>query len=524
MREALESLGAAICVKDREGRFLYINSEDARLYNASPEDLIGKTVESWVGRETFLGWLKEDNAIMDQGRATYRAPHLRSDVCGREYWLYTSKIPLRNSQGECDRLLVIHHDVTPLKRMELENHRLQQEIQSVQKMEAMGSIATGIAHEFNNLMTPMLLQIEAIQSLFGAEPRLKEILTPMRQAIEQGREICQKVLAFRKDPNGEREALFLNEVTRGALEFIGKTYDRRISFEWDLDASLVMVCTSRSAVSQVLTNLGNNARDALTEKLKIQSEGWRPKIRVVTQRLERKNPHQLGAPQLPYQRISLTDNGVGMPLEVRQKLFQPFFTTKGHGQGNGVGLYVSWSLIQSLNGWIEVESEPGQWTTFHLYLPEESIETNVSTKKEVALEEAKPTRCNRILLVEDNALVSQAVSQLLQAKGHQVEIIEDGLIAAERVLGTPGLWDLIITDLNLPGLSGKDLIRQVRQVGFLGKILALSGHFTPEDERELLSLGADACLMKPPSPKELLKWAGQHEVNTPRVIPASIQK
>ncbi len=401
---------------------------------------------------------------------------------------------------------------------------------SSRQLRALGEIASGVAHEFNNLLAPMMLQTLSIEKNWNPDKELVEELQPLKQAIQQATELCQRILLLGRRSADTRERIYLNDLVRNTLKLIGSTIDRRIQIQSVFDESLPRLQTSNALVSEMIINLFFNARDTLLDRLAQNPDpNWVPQIRVETSGFWTKDDVPLF-----FQRIAISDNGLGMTESVRQQIFQPFFTTKKTGQGTGLGLAVVWSCINSLDGKIEVESTPGQGSTFMLDLPAETHAGRRARKRapETGMLPATPVHRSRILLVDDNELVVRSFARYLERAGHQVTSIRDGQDALRLIEHDYDQYDFLLTDLNMPGLSGADLIKAVRLLPFKGRIVVMSGFVTPEQKDALLLQGAAVVLSKPITPDRLLKelsidplfWQGTSNSTTPSGTPQPPQE
>lgn len=349
----------------------------------------------------------------------------------------------------------------------------------------------------------MMLQTLSIEQTWNRDKELVEELQPLKQAIQQATELCQRILLLGRRSADTRERVYLNDLVSNTLKLIGSTVDRRIQIQAVFDETLPRLYTSSALVSEMIINLFFNARDTLLDGLDERSEsGWTPRIRVETS-----GYWSTTEPAQFFQRITIADNGMGMTEAVRQQIFQPFFTTKKTGKGTGLGLAVVWSCIHALEGKIEVESEPGRGSSFKLELPAEARVTRrvKKTPTETALLPASGSHRARILLVDDNELVVRSFSRYLTRSGHHVTTICDGQDALNLLQREHDQFDFILTDLNMPGLSGADLIDAVRHLPFRGRIIVMSGFVTPEQKESLLLKGAAVVLSKPIAPDRLLK-------------------
>ena len=279
----------------------------------------------------------------------------------------------------------------------------------------------------------------------------------------------------------------------------------------NLSPGLGPLSLDRAHVAQIVVNLVINARDTLMQKLEGGApEGWTPRIDISTTRTESAHGGD-GLSSAPFargcQRLTIADNGAGMSAEVRAKAFEPFYTTKPPGQGTGLGLAVVWNVVKSLDGWVELESQPGRGTVFHVYFPvPDALASGVVEARQAGGPIHAPNEGAgglRILLVEDNVFVAETINNLLSKAGHAVTYAQNGEEAWEFFRLRETGFDLILTDENMPVLSGTELLRRVREGGHAIRVVVVSGHLDTEKLEELNGLGVDGILQKPFLPKEL---------------------
>ena len=387
-----------------------------------------------------------------------------------------------------------------------ERVRLDQHLRQAQKLESMGQLAGGVAHEFNNLLTPMLMQMGQIQAVYAGDARLLEMLRPVEDSIMQAAQLNQRILAVGRRQSDALVPADLGHMVAAAVELFRLSLDRRIELELDLAANLPPALLSRGAIMQVVMNLALNARDALLSRLAAGvPPGWTPRLRVQTGRAvpPADAPEALRA-GTECLHLTIADNGEGMGEEVRRRVFEPFFTTKAPGHGTGLGLAVVMGVVESLGGHVELRSAAGVGATFTVYLPvakpEHAPLFSPGQAGPATLARARKPRS--ILLVDDNALIRDTLGEALRRTGHRVTEAADGeaawraLEAAERSRH----FDLLITDINLPRMSGRDLLTRNR--GHARAVLVLSGlvdlRFEPGE------LGVRRVLRKPIGLEELL--------------------
>lgn len=489
-------------------------------WNPAAEHIFGYTEAEALGRSF------EDLIVPESARREVREVCERlgaekvprrhvNENCRKDGGIITCEwhnIPLVDARGEL--LSVSSHAQDVTERVRMERH-----IQQGQKMEAMGQLAGGVAHEFNNLLTPMLMQMGQIGLTYAEDRRLLEMLRPVEDAIMQAAQLNQRILAVGRRHAEGKTIGHLNQMIEASVDLLRHTLDRRIELDLRLGSALPPACLSKGAIMQVLMNLVLNARDTLVAKLAVEgASGWRPRITISTSRgvpppsaaTER---FQAGEECLV---LSVEDNGEGIAAELSQRIFEPFFTTKPAGQGTGLGLAVVWGVVDSLDGGMDLQSTPGGGSTFRIFLPFADIDAEttrlVASTAPLARRVHEP---RRILLVEDNALVRETVCAALRHAGHEVDLAEDGEagLAALREPGAERPHQVLISDLNMPRLSGQEMIRRVRQRGWRGAILVVSGLMDTDLEDELRRLRVDRVLRKPVGGDALLAAVDQADIS-----------
>ncbi len=393
---------------------------------------------------------------------------------------------------------------------------LEKQLRRAQKMESIGQLAGGVAHEFNNLLTPMLVQVDLLAFHYAHDERMIAMLRPVQDAIQQAAQLNQRILAVGRRAAEQRELQPLAPLVENALALLRPSLDRRIELTVSLQPGLGPLLLERANIMQIVMNLVLNARDTLLEKLQRGAPpGWVPRLTLTTcaaNSANRRDDASAAPFAVPCQKLTVTDNGMGIPAELRSRVFEPFFTTKEPGHGTGLGLAVVWNVVHGLGGWIEFDTPPsGEGTEFSVYLPfpeTPSALVNEGPAKPVLPEfklgrkSAKPLR---ILLAEDNPLVTETFTALLGAAGHTVTATQDGAEAWELVQRRgAGQFDLILADYNMPRLNGAELLQRLRESQYAGRVVIVSGYLSAEKLDELIRLGAAAVMRKPFTPSKLL--------------------
>lgn len=492
-------------------RIIRWNPAAERIFGYSEAEALGRSFEELIIPESVRAEVREICRRLGAEKKPARNVNENRRKDGVIISCEWHNIPLVDARGEV--LSVASHAQDVTERVRMERH-----IQQGQKMEAMGQLAGGVAHEFNNLLTPMLMQMGQIGITYAEDRRLLEMLRPVEDAIMQAAQLNQRILAVGRRHAEGKAMGHLNQMIEASVDLLRHTLDRRIELELKLGSPLPPAYLSKGAVMQVLMNLVLNARDTLVAKLAAGGgEGWSPRITISTTlgvppsgaATERLMP---GAECLV---LSVADNGEGIAAGLFQRIFEPFFTTKPAGQGTGLGLAVVWGVVDSLGGGMDLESTPGMGTTFRIYLPIMDIETAMTRPvASPALSAKRMHDSRRILLVEDNALVRETFCAALRRAGHEVDCAENGEagLAALRDSGLERPHQVLVADLNMPRLSGQEMIRRVRERGWRGAIVVVSGLMESGLEEELRRLGVDRVLRKPVGGDELLSAVDQADV------------
>ncbi len=482
-------------------------------WNPAAERIFGFTAAETVGRCGFellvppsaRKHVDEIWAAILANKGGFRSTNENLTKDGRTIICEWYNTPLVDDHGEVIGAASLAQDVS-------ERDALERQLRQAQKMESIGQLAGGVAHEFNNLLTPMLIQTDQIEIEYARDRRLLQLLRPIQEAIVQAAQLNQRILAVGRRSPEERQFLPLNDMVENAVALLRPGFDHRIELGLSLAPGLPPLWLDRSQVTQIVMNLALNARDTLLDKVGHGAPlGWRPRLTIATARLDAVKPVALGGaavPAIPCQRLTVTDNGLGIPAGVRTRIFEPFYTTKEPGKGTGLGLAVVWNVVQNLAGWIEITDGPhSEGTTFHVYFPmplqTESDPLATATAPAVMAPPAKREPL-RVLLVEDNALVSNTLIALLSSAGHAVVSAQNGEEGWDIFSRRSGQFDLVLADYNMPRLNGADLARRVRAANFPGRFILVSGFLTSEKVEELKNIGVDMTLNKPISSAALL--------------------
>ncbi|MFB6274266.1 MAG: PAS domain S-box protein [Salinibacter sp.] len=486
--QLLDKARDAILAHDMDGRIVYWNKGAERLTGWSKKEMLGCRA-----RECLYDPDEEDklqqcyDTMMAEGEWT---GELRMRSKDDDELIVKSRWSLvRDSTGAPKHILVINTDITERKRLESQFLRSQ-------RMESLGRLVGGIAHDLGNLLVPITLSVKVLKRrVGGTDDKVDRTLSMIQKSAERGSDMVEQVLAFARGVEGERVAVQPDMIVDEVEEMTDETFPEDIEVQTHADDDLRPIVGDATQIQQVLMNLCVNARDAMPHGGTLSIE-----VRNVDLS-EAEARRNIDAESGPYVRIEVQDTGTGMPDNVVDKIFEPFFSTKEEGEGTGLGLSTAYSIIQSHDGFLDVESEQGVGTTFWIYLPvaeEEEIEEAPSTGDgAVAAEPALPDGDGlRVLVVDDEEFVLESAEQALESVGYEVRTALDAPAALRVVEKEAESIDLVITDLRMPGMSGLELIRTLRDQYPDLPIVAASGVADGRTD-EALDAGAQTFLAKP---------------------------
>jgi PAS domain S-box-containing protein len=363
----------------------------------------------------------------------------------------------------------------------------QAQLVQLQKMEAIGQLAAGIAHDFNNLLTPIGGFAELLLWKIPEGSQQQEYLRQIKLAADRATALTGQLRLFTRQAKGQRQPVQLNSVVEETRVLLERSISREITIELGLESKLWAVEADSSQLSQVLMNLGVNARDAMPEGGTLTLE-----TRNVT--LDEEYARMvLEARPGRYVRLSVSDTGSGMSPAVQARLFEPFFTTKEMGQGTGLGLSVVYGIVKGHEGFIQVYSQEGRGSTFHVYLPAIEGAVEEGELKEWDL----PTGTETILVVDDEEMVRTLGQAVLESRSYTVLMAEDGVQALEVYQAHRGEIALVVLDVIMPQMGGRECLRRLRGLDPQVKVLISTGYTAKSLAEELVGEGALGVVEKP---------------------------
>ncbi|MFO0865228.1 MAG: PAS domain S-box protein [Gemmataceae bacterium] len=464
------------------------------------ENLTGYRAEEAVGRNCrFLQGPGTDRtsvarvrkAISDQVECVVEVLNYRKN--GSTFWNALAISPVRDDQGRVTNFVGVQADVT-------ERHTLEAQVRQAQKMEAVGQLAGGVAHDFNNLLTIISGYSELLLQLLPPGDMKRQAVAAISEAGSRAAGLTRQLLAFSRQTVLEPKVLDLNAIVLDTEKMLKRIIGEDVELSTSLEPSLWRVRVDPGQIGQILMNLAVNARDAMPRggKLTIETRNITIDERYVSSHVD--------AEQGRYAMIAVSDTGTGMPEEVRSRIFEPFFTTKGVGKGTGLGLSVAHGIVKQSRGHIEVYSEVGIGTTFKIYLP--AVQGTLSTQ--IANEpNGSPRGTETVLLVEDEDGVREIATLVLRTHGYAVLVAATGEDALRCAAEHDDKIDLLLTDVVMPGISGRQVAELLKARIPSLKLLFLSGYTDDAVVRHGILQAEVAFLQKPYTPASLLRKVRQ---------------
>lgn len=480
----VEQSAEAVMISDVDGTIVYVNPAFEQLCGHARAESIGRDPKEFLdgkGEGTLYWQLARCMADKEvqQGRVASRKKN------GDTYTVDAIVTPVRNQAGEVVNYVATMRDVS-------REVQLQEQFRQSQKMEALGRLAGGIAHDFNNLLTVIHLSTRLLERHLDPQDALWPHVQRIGETGQRAADLTKQLLSFSRREVVETQVLQLNHLVEDMSGMLERIIGENIRFEVSLAPDLGPIRLDPSQVEQVIMNLVVNARDAMPE-------GGRLRIETANVRLDRAyaEVHPDMEPG-SYVLLSISDTGVGMTDEVKSHIFEPFFTTKERGQGTGLGLSTVFGIVKQNKGHIRFESEVGQGTTFTIYLPQvEAREDRVLRTVRPSEPVSTPPGTETILVVEDAQDVRDLTVQTLTAHGYRVLAASDGLNALQVSAETEGPIHLLLTDLVMPGMGGRELVKALHPVRPETRIMYMSAYADLPLVQQAMSDPFIAFLAKP---------------------------
>ncbi len=468
----------AIMVHDLQGHVLFWSKGAERLYGYTAEEALGQKLSTLCHIGNNDSYEKANAATIVRGEWFGELQQMVKD--GSIVTVEARETLVRDEKGNPKALLSINNDITERKR--IEEHFLR-----AQRMESIGTLASGVAHDLNNILLPIMMAAPILRDETDPAEREK-FLDIVESSAQRGADIVKQVLTFARGADGDRLLLQPIYLLQEVAKIAGQTFPKSIDLKTSFDENIRSLEADPTQLHQVLLNLCINSRDAMPEggKLRLSAENFDVDAHYANM--------MPGATAGPHVLLQVTDTGTGIPPDIQPKIFDPFFTTKDIGQGTGLGLSTVAGIVRGHGGFLQLESEPGH-TRFKIFLPaKETGQSSGDSENEESLPRGDG---QTILVVDDELSIRQLAEFVLEGNGYKVLLAEDGPTALAVFAQQPGLIDIVVTDLAMPMMDGIMLVRTLRRIAPRVKIIVSTGRTDEAKSSELAAFGIDGYLMKP---------------------------
>ena len=502
------ALDAIICV-DQHQRITVFNPTAAALFQCSASDALGSTLDR------FLPDAAQALAFAQLTTQALLGEMTALTASGKELAVEVSVSFERHAEsvGGGETTTVFARDLTGRKKAEAHRNELEAQLRESHKMQAVGTMAGGIAHDFNNILGAILGNVELAKADCAPGSPVLESLLEIDKAGRRARDLVRQILTFSRNEPPQRSAVSLAEVVHDTERLLRVTVPPAIELHMQLQAGLPPVLADATQVEQALLNLCTNAVHAIQHQgiergsIHVEAAAVQPDHRL---------SERLGLAAGDYVALTVRDTGPGMDAATLERIFEPFFTTKPVGQGTGLGLAVVHGVMRTHEGGVDVQSTPGHGSRFTLYFPVAgsaapaphtapavSASGAAAAPASAAAAANAPGKKHRVMYVDDDQALVFLVQRLLRRRGYEVSGFTDPHEATAALRATPDAFDLLVTDYNMPGFCGVDLVREARRIRPDLPVALASGYVTAEIEQAALAEGARALIHKPNDVEEL---------------------
>ena len=497
-------------VIDKDHRVIYWNEALEHLSGIKTEDIVG-TCDHWKAfydskrpcmadlivdgaLEAIPEWYPSKFSKSQLINEAYEAIDFFPSLKGKGKWLRFTAAVIRNTAGDLVGAIETLEDITESKQTDEERKKLEAQLMQAQKMEALGTLAGGIAHDFNNILSAIIAYAEGGKHIVPDTDKVRKNIDEILKVSSRARDLVKQILAFSRRTKHEYIQLKLDATVKESLKMLRAILPKTIEIRQNLPANGRVMADS-TQIHQVVMNLCSNAAHAMGERGGVLDVSLN-KVDVH----EGAEAFALDLPPGPYLRLSVSDTGHGMTPEVLERIFEPYFTTKEKGRGTGLGLSVVHGIVKSHKGAITCKSIPGEGTTIDIYLPE------IEFKKEAAAPRSGMSSLNgteRILFIDDEQILGKAVKEGLRNLGYRVVTRTSSIEALDLFRKHPDQFDLVITDIIMPVMSGDRLAQEMLRIRHNIPVILCTGYSEQMTEEKAKELGAQELIMKPMEMRDL---------------------
>ena len=477
----------AIFVQDLNNQILFWNKGAERLYGWQTAEALAMSANELLDHEISPQLQEIQKTVTDAG--SWHGELNQVTKGGKEIIVESRWTLMRDEQGQPKSILIVNTDITQKKQLE-------RQFLHAQRLESLGTLASGIAHDLNNMLTPILMSAQLLQlKLPNVDEPIQRLIKMQETNAKHGAALVKQMLSFAHRTEGKRTTLQVKHLLLEIRQIANQTFPKSIEVCMNVEPELWAVRADATQLHQVLMNLCVNARDAMPDggTLNISAENF-----FIDENYTQMN---LDAQVGPYMVITISDTGMGIPAELIDRIFEPFFTTKELGKGTGLGLSTVNGIIKNHGGFINVYSEVGRGTQFKLYLPAVQ-EAHTQQAEDLELPQG---RGELILVVDDEVAIREITKTSLEIYGYKVLVANDGIEAIALYAQHKDKISVVLMDMMMPSMDGPTTIRVLKKFNPLVKIIAVSGLVSSDKVSLAMGTGVQAFLSKPYTAQQLLK-------------------
>lgn len=474
----------AIFVRDLNKRILFWNAGAERLYGWTAADVLGQDADTLFEKEDPEQLAIGQQTVLSEG--TWQGELTQQTQPGREIIVASRWTLMQNAFNQPLSILEVNTDITKKKQLERQFYR-------AQRLESIGVLASGIAHDLNNIFTPILTITQMLQKQYQRDERSREMLGLLESSTRRGADLVKQILVFARGTEGQKVPLQVGHLLLEVAKIAEQIFPKEITLITDVPiSSLWPILADSTQIQQVFMNLCVNARDAMPQ-------GGTLTLAATNSMLD-ENAEVLPASAHPgeYLCITVADSGIGIPRHLLDRIFEPFFTTKPSGLGTGLGLSTVLGIVESHQGFLQVSSQVNQGTNFQIYLPRAELTTIPAHAPALSLEGNQEL----VLVVDDESIIQQTLCSLLESHNYRTLKANNGITALQIYHQYCEDIRLVLTDMAMPKMDGLALITALRRLTSQLPIIATSG--LPTTQPSALDAGANLFLAKPYPPGDLL--------------------
>ncbi|MGZ6276323.1 MAG: PAS domain S-box protein [Syntrophales bacterium] len=496
-RYITERMSDVVWTLDSNFRAQYVSPSVFKTLGFTPEERMKQTIFERITPESFkkveevlkLEMQRDRKSGVDPDRnVTLELEYYHKN--GSAVWHETVVSGIRDAEGNIIGFHGASRDITKRKKIEKERTVLQERLRRAEKLESIGTLAGGIAHDFNNILSAIMGYTEMALAEPKLDSHLRRYLDQVFKAGERARDLIKQILSFSRQSDETARPLRVSPIIKELLKLLRASLPSTIKIRQEIQSELDTILADPTQIHQILMNLCTNAAYAM------QGEKGELKISLVPVSVEPSDNLIIQHDLFPgkYLRLTVSDTGAGIENEIMDRIFDPFFTTKKPGEGTGLGLSVVYGIVKSYSGAITVESEVGKGTEFNVYLP---LLTEAEGKKEAKIEAPIPGGEERILFVDDEAALVQLATGTLTGLGYEVEGRTGSMEALELFRARPDSFDLVITDMTMPNMTGSELAQRLMSIRPDIPIILCTGFSEAMTQEKARAIGVKAFIMKP---------------------------